>query len=69
MTFRYCISNYIIIFCATELYTNLALYMLNLNFAHEVNRVGRLLGVNFRPLQEIEAIMGGGRIFDTGSSE
>ena len=25
-----------------------------------------LVGVNFRPLQEIEAIMGGGRIFDTG---
>ena len=25
-----------------------------------------LYGVNFRPLQEIEAIMGGGRIFDTG---
>ena len=25
-----------------------------------------LLGVNFRPLQEIEAIMGGGQIFDTG---
>ena len=25
-----------------------------------------LFGVNFRPLQEIEAIMGGGRIFDTG---
>ena len=24
-----------------------------------------LFGVNFRPLQEIEAIMGGGRIFDT----
>ena len=23
-------------------------------------------GVNFRPLQEIEAIMGGGQIFDTG---
>ena len=26
-----------------------------------------LYGVNFRPLQEIEAIMGGGRIFDTFS--
>ena len=26
-----------------------------------------LFGVNFRPLQEIEAIMGGGRIFATGS--
>ena len=25
-----------------------------------------LFGVNFRPLQEIEAIMGDGRIFDTG---
>jgi len=25
-----------------------------------------LFGVKFRPLQEIEAIMGGGRIFDTG---
>ena len=25
-----------------------------------------LFGVNFRPLQEIEAVMGGGRIFDTG---
>ena len=25
-----------------------------------------LFGVNFRPSQEIEAIMGGGRIFDTG---
>ena len=25
-----------------------------------------LFGVNFRPLREIEAIMGGGRIFDTG---
>ena len=25
-----------------------------------------LFGVNFRPLPEIEAIMGGGRIFDTG---
>ena len=25
-----------------------------------------LYGVNFRPLQEIETIMGGGRIFDTG---
>ena len=25
-----------------------------------------LFGVNFRPLQEIEAIMGGERIFDTG---
>ena len=26
-----------------------------------------LFGVNFRPLQEIEAIIGGGQIFDTGS--
>ena len=25
-----------------------------------------LFGVNFRPLQKVEAIMGGGRIFDTG---
>ena len=25
-----------------------------------------LFGVNFRPLQEIETIMGGGRTFDTG---
>jgi len=25
-----------------------------------------LFGVNFRPLQDIEAIMGGGQIFDTG---
>ena len=25
-----------------------------------------LFGVNFRPLHEIEAIMGGGQIFDTG---
>ena len=25
-----------------------------------------LFGVNFRPLQEIEAIMGGRQIFDTG---
>ena len=25
-----------------------------------------LFGVNFRPSQKIEAIMGGGRIFDTG---
>ena len=30
------------------------------NFPYEVNWVGA------RPLQEIEAIMGGGRIFDTG---
>ena len=34
-------------------------------FSHEVNWVGTF-GVNFRPLQEIEAITGGGRIFDTG---
>ena len=26
-----------------------------------------LFGVNFRPLQEIEAIVGAGRIFDTGT--
>ena len=36
------------------------------NFACTRSIKWELFGVNFRPLQEIEAIMGGGRIFDTG---
>ena len=42
-----------------------------LNFYRKTSRTRlfgwALFGVNFRPLQKIEAIMGGGRIFDIGS--
>ena len=40
----------------------------NLEFkTSHVGSIGwALFGVNFRPSQEIEAIMGGGGIFDTG---
>jgi len=55
--FRYCIlCNY-----------TLTLYHVAFeNFPHEVNWVGAFWSELYRPLQKIEAIMGGGRIFDTG---
>jgi len=40
--------------------------MLNLKLSARGQLGGRFFGVNFRPLQEIEVIMGGGRIFDSG---
>ena len=41
--------------------------MLHLKTFHMRSIGWALFGVNFRPLQEIEAIIGGGQIFDTGS--
>ena len=40
--------------------------MLHLKTFHTRSIGWALFGVNFRPLQEIEAIMWGGRIFDNG---
>ena len=59
VTFTYCVSTYVTSFSVLTLH-----YVSFQNFPHEVNWRA-LYGVNFRPLQEIETIMGGGRIFDT----
>ena len=41
-------------------------HVLHLKTFHTRSIGWALFGVNFKPLQEIEAVMGGGRIFDTG---
>ena len=53
-----------IVFCVS--YYKLTLHMLQSKTFCKRSIGWALFGVNFRPLQEIEAIMGSGRIFDTG---